>query len=278
MKRLFSLGFIVLICLSAVSQLSTLPPDRIYGRLFTDVQLQPAFPDSKTFVDCTPKRNPDEIISSYRSLRKDSVSKKEMVKFIVENFTVPFDSPSGTQTEPSESLENHINRLWKVLKHEPDKSIPGSSLLPLPYPYIVPGGRFREIYYWDSYFTMLGLAQSGEWEMIENMIRNFSFLIQTYGHIPNGNRTYYLSRSQPPFFSMVIQLLAEKKGNTVYREYLNSLQKEYDYWMDKTAPTRHVVIMPNGAVLNRYYDQDSIPRQESYREDYLLVQKESREA
>ncbi len=266
-----------MLSLSAISQLSTLPPDKIYGRLFTDVQLQPVFPDSKTFVDCTSKRNPDEIINSYRLLRKDSVSKKALVKFVFENFLVPFDSPTDYQTDTSETLENHINRLWKVLKHEPDKTISRSSLLPLPNPYIVPGGRFREIYYWDSYFTMLGLAQSGEWEMIENMIRNFSFLIQRYGHIPNGNRSYYLSRSQPPFFSLMIQLLADKKGNAVYREYLNSLQKEYDYWMDKTAPTKHLVIMPNSSILNRYYDQDSIPRQESYREDYLLALKESRE-
>jgi neutral trehalase len=90
----------------------------------------------------------------------------------------------------------------------------GSSLLPLPYPYIVPGGRFREIYYWDSYFTMLGLKESGEVGMIENMVKNFAYLIQTYGHIPNGNRTYYLGRSQPPFFTAMVNLLAEIKGDS----------------------------------------------------------------
>jgi alpha,alpha-trehalase len=75
----------------------------------------------------------------------------------------------------------------------------GGSLIPLPYPYIVPGGRFQEIYYWDSYFTMLGLSVSGRFDLIENMVDNFSFLIKTLGHIPNGNRSYYISRSQPPF-------------------------------------------------------------------------------
>jgi alpha,alpha-trehalase len=83
----------------------------------------------------------------------------------------------------------HIKNLWGALRREPDKKIEGSSLLPLPHPYIVPGGRFREIYYWDSYFTMLGLKESGETEMIENMIKNFAYLIETYGHIPNGNRS-----------------------------------------------------------------------------------------
>ena len=101
----------------------------------------------------------------------------------------------------------------------------GSSLLALPFPYIVPGGRFGEIYYWDSYFTMLGLKESGEIEMIENMIKNFDSLIDRYGFIPNGNRSYYLSRSQPPFFSLMVELLAEVKGNGVYQECLPALEK-----------------------------------------------------
>ena len=87
----------------------------------------------------------------------------------------------------------------------------GSSLLPLPYPYIVPGGRFNEIYYWDSYFTQLGLQQSGRVDMIENMIKNFAHLIETVGYIPNGNRSYFIGRSQPPFFSLMVRLLAQEK-------------------------------------------------------------------
>ncbi|MEO3957351.1 trehalase family glycosidase, partial [Chromobacterium piscinae] len=63
-------------------------------------------------------------------------------------------------------------------------------------PYVVPGGRFGETYYWDSYFTMLGLAESGRDDLLRHMADNFAWLIDNYGHIPNGNRTYYLSRSQ----------------------------------------------------------------------------------
>ena len=102
---------------------------------------------------------------------------------------------------------------------------------------------------------------------MENMLNNFSYLINTYGHIPNGNRSYYLSRSQPPFFSMMIDLLSTIKGEDVYKTYLPALQKEYNYWMDKTAKTKHAVKMPDGSILNRYYDRDDIPRQESYKED-----------
>ena len=77
-----------------------------------------------------------------------------------------------------------------------------NSLIPLPYPYIVPGGRFREIYYWDSYFTMLGLQVSKRVDLIQNMVNNFAYLIDHFGYIPNGNRTYYLGKITTSFFCM----------------------------------------------------------------------------
>ena len=104
----------------------------------------------------------------------------------------------------------------------PTEPTPRSSLLPLPYPYVVPGGRFNEIYYWDSYFTMLGLEESGRRNMALNMVRNFGGLIMRYGHIPNGNRTYYLSRSQPPLFAGMVELLADEADDpgAIYAEFL----------------------------------------------------------
>ncbi|MCP2937532.1 alpha,alpha-trehalase, partial [Salmonella enterica subsp. enterica serovar Typhimurium] len=71
-----------------------------------------------------------------------------------------------------------------------------------------------------------------EVEMIENMVKNFAYLIETYGHIPNGNRSYYLSRSQPPFFALMVELLADIKGDSVYASFLPALEKEYNFWMD----------------------------------------------
>ena len=248
-------------------------PDIIYGQLFKDVQLQRIFPDGKTFVDCTPKRNPKEIVTDYLKLKNDSLVKYSLEGFVKANFELPINPTTTYQSNANDAIATHIKSLWQVLKRNPDKALEGSSLLPLPNAYIVPGGRFREIYYWDSYFTMLGLQESNEYEMIENMINNFAFLIDTYGHIPNGNRSYYLSRSQPPFFSLMVNLLAEKKGDIVYKKYLSSLQKEYDYWMDKTAKTKHVVTMPDGSILNRYYDADNAPRQESYKEDFEVATK-----
>jgi alpha,alpha-trehalase len=189
------------------------------------------------------------------------------LRFVEENFKVPVSPTSQYKSDTAASVKTHIQQLWSVLRRNPDKPVEGSSLLPLPYSYIVPGGRFREIYYWDSYFTMLGLQESGEYAIMENMINNFAYMLNKYGHIPNGNRTYYLSRSQPPFFSMMLDLLAETKGNSVYALYQNALLKEHDYYMDKTARTKHVVTMPDGSILNRYWDQGTRPRQESFVQD-----------
>ncbi|WP_134614128.1 alpha,alpha-trehalase TreA, partial [Pseudomonas aeruginosa] len=140
-------------------------------------------------------------------------------------------------------------------------------------PYVVPGGRFREVYYWDSYFTMLGLAESGQHQRVRDMLDNFAYLIDTYGHIPNGNRSYYLSRSQPPFFAYMVDLQARREGDAAYRRYLPQLQKEYAYWMEGSAGLRpnearlHVVKLADGSLLNRYWDNRDTPRQESFLED-----------
>ncbi len=241
--------------------------------LFVDVQLQSIFSDQKKFVDCIPKLHPDAILDKYNKQKgKENFNLKE---FIAENF--------DTSTIDTAQIIDHINQLWKYLKRKPDATIPNSTLIPLPYPYIVPGGRFREIYYWDSYFTMLGLEVSGEVELIENMINNFTYLIDNYNHIPNGNRTYYLSRSQPPFFSLMVDLLSEIKGDSIYEKYLPQLEKEYEFWMkgkeelsQKYSSNRRLVKMEKDEYLNRYWDELAEPRPESYKYDFEIFQESGR--
>ena len=239
-------------------------PDELYGDLFKDVQIRKIFSDNKTFVDCIPKRKPDEIVSDYNKIRTEHLYNEQIKEFVEANFEIPLLSIPGYETDFKDNVIEHIEELWEVLKRKADTPVEGSSLIALPYPYIVPGGRFEEIYYWDTYFTMLGLAKSHKWDVIENMIENFAYLINEFGFIPNGNRTYFLSRSQPPYFSSMIELLASHKGNHIYVKYLNVLQKEYNYWMDESLTTKHVVNMPDGNVLNRYYDQKDTPRPEAY--------------
>jgi alpha,alpha-trehalase len=259
----------------------TTPPDKVYGKLFVDVQMNQVFPDGKTFVDCVPKRKPADIVADYEAQKASAGF--DLKKFVLDNFDLPVNPAEAYKSNMSEDVVTHIKNLWAVLKRTPDKVVEGSSLLPLPNPYIVPGGRFREVYYWDSYFTMLGLKESGEIAMIDNIVRNFAFLIDNYGHIPNGNRTYYLGRSQPPFFSVMVELLASVKGDSVYQEFLPAMEKEYAFWMDgadKLKPGqayRRVVRLRDGDILNRYWDDAVVPRQESWREDVTTAQRSGRD-
>ncbi len=257
-------------CLCAQSQ-ETRTPDKIYGKLFEDVQLNAVFHDSKTFVDCIPKSSPEEILERYFHQKIDPSNKVSMRAFLEENFFIPGDTIISFAS--SKNIVQHINFLWTILKRDKDPLQEGSSLLPLPHSYIVPGGRFREVYYWDSYFTMLGLKESGEVETIENMINNFSWLIQKFGHIPNGNRTYYLTRSQPPFFSLMVDLLAEiSNKDSVRNKYSEALKSEWEYWNSKNKAV-DFKDPDTGEFLRyyRYWDEDSIPRQESYLEDVETV-------
>jgi alpha,alpha-trehalase len=242
--------------------------------LFDDVQMQQAFPDGKTFVDCIPKFSLEEINEKYIQQKNDHGF--NLKEFLTTHFDLPVIFSTPYIADKEKPVEQHIEELWAVLSRQPDKE--SGSLIPLPYSYIVPGGRFGEIYYWDSYFTMLGLQASGRIDMIENMVNNFSHLIDTIGYIPNGNRTYYVGRSQPPFFSLMVKLLSEEKGEAILVKYLPQLEKEYKFWMtgsqllsEENKYQNRVVQMPDGEIMNRYWDANDTARPESYREDVELA-------
>lgn len=245
-------------------------PDILLGPLFNDVQSAKLFPDQKTFADAVPKSDPLMILADYRM--QHTQSSFDLRHFVEMNFILPAE---GEKYVPpaGQSLREHIDDLWPVLTRTTDKaSNKWDSLLPLPKPYVVPGGRFREVYYWDSYFTMLGLAESGHWDKISDMVDNFAYEIDTFGHIPNGNRSYYLSRSQPPFFSLMVELLATHDKDAL-KKYRPQMEKEYTYWMEGVESlqpgqaNQRVVKLDDGSVLNRYWDDRDTPRPESWLDD-----------
>ena len=245
-------------------------PQEQFGELFKAVQLKAIFPDSKTFPDCIPVLAPELIMEAYHN-EKDNPD-FDLMAFVLQNFKLPAAPAANFTSDTDLPVTEHINKLWPLLTRQAINDF--SSRIHLPNPYIVPGGRFREIYYWDSYFILLGLQECGEHQLIEEMVDNFTFLIYSVGHIPNGNRSYYTTRSQPPFYALMLKLLSEIKGESVWRTYGPALKKEYDYWMDgaenlseEEPAYRHVVRMPDGSVLNRYWDDCPDPRPESYIED-----------
>jgi alpha,alpha-trehalase len=250
-----------------------LPPDQLFGPLFHDVQMQHVFDDSITFADCYPKRAPEEILSLYEIEKHEKDFR--LKTFVDTYFTIPEQIKTDHTNDRSLPTADHLHQIWPLLIRKAESNC---SLLPVPQPYIVPGGRFRGLYYWDSYFTMLGLRVSGEHELIRQMVDNFAHLIDAYGHIPNANRSYYLARSQPPFFALMVRLLSEMDGPQVLQRYLPHMQKEYNYWMDgyfrlndHESAFRRVIRLPDGSILNRYWDDLPAPRPESYREDVELA-------
>lgn len=249
-------------------------PDELFGDLFRDVQERRVYTDGKTFVDLVPKARIRLIQEEYRHLKDDpNFDLSEFVHLHFYDLSTTVHKKEPFQPHVHDSIDTHIRRLWHYLEYR--NRLDRGSLMALPYPYIVPGGRFSEQFYWDSYFIMLGLAADNEWAAVEHMVKNCAFMLRKYGHIPSANRTYFLSRSQPPVFCLMVRLLAEHKGKRVLREYLPYLQIEYRFWMrgrSRLAAQPHhafyrLVQMKDGAFLNRYYDSRPTPRPESLRED-----------
>ncbi len=165
-----------------------------------------------------------------------------------------------------EFLPRPITHLGQILPQR----LPEPGLLYLPNPYVVPGGRFNEMYGWDSYFIARGLIEDGELNLARGMVENFFFEIENYGAVLNANRTYYLTRSQPPFLSsMVIAIHHANVGSHqddsawLARAYRYT-QRDYKLWM--TAPH-----LDPATGLSRYYGFGSGPVQEiGDHSDYYL--------
>ena len=255
-------------------------PAEAYPEIFDAIQRNRTFKDSKTFADAIPKKNREVILKAFTKLT-DKTNQTDLFKFADKYFDLPIVEGKDFETQATR-INDHIESLWPILTKKSEQS--GGSLIKLPNPYVVPGGRFQELYYWGSYFTMLGLQTSGQFKTIEGMVDNFAYLINTFGFIPNGSRTYYLSRSQPPFFSAMVKLLAEEKGDEVYSKYLEQMRTEYFFWMDGISKEmfpkngyRRIVRMYDNTLLNRYFDDVIEPRAEAYAEDIELKESSGRD-
>jgi len=250
------------------------PPSVLFGDLFEEVALAGLFADSKQWADAVPKDEPAAILARYAD--EAPASREDLRAFVEREFVLDPPAPAARPPTPGLPLRRHIAALWPLLTRHTPQAEPFSSRLPLPNPYVVPGGRFREIYYWDSWFTMLGFGRQ-QALLQRGMVDNFAWLIEQHGHIPNGSRTYYLSRSQPPFFYEMVALLEPRNPRAAWASYLEALRAEHAFWMAGAdaaapgAPVRRVVVMPDGSRLNRYWDDRAAPRDESWREDVAVA-------
>ncbi len=226
--------------------------------LFVQVQESGIFSDQKKMADAIPNIPAQEIMLKYdQEKNQETFNLKD---FVYAHFSFA-EFPEFNSPDRRLDIQEHIKKLWKHLTVSNTED--SGTLIGLPKPYIVPGGRFSEFFYWDSYFVMLGLEAHHETELMKNIVENAAFLIENYGKIPNGNRTYFLSRSQPPYFFLMLELLAETTGEfDVLLRYLPVVEKEYQYWMNPEEGK--LLQLQDGTFLNRYYDPKNAPREESY--------------
>ncbi|XP_067002747.2 trehalase [Anabrus simplex] len=271
-------------------------PIYCYGELLYTVQVKPNPPfydDSKKFVDMRMKYSPNEVLQNFEDLKAregGDIPQEELLKFVNDNFedgneleaAVPGDwkeSPAVLNRIADPDLRQwakELNALWKNLTRRVNDDVKQNadrySLLYVPNNFIVPGGRFRELYYWDTYWIVRGLLLSEMTSTVKGIIGNFVYMLENYGIIPNGGRVYYLQRSQPPTLTpMVANYYVATKDVEYVRSIIGTLDKEFQFWMDN----RTVEVQKDGKTytLARYFSPSEGPRPESYREDYEIAHK-----
>ncbi|XP_008202561.1 trehalase isoform X3 [Nasonia vitripennis] len=264
-----------------------------HGELLHTIQMASIYTDSKTFVDMKMRQPTEATLGLFREFMNRTAgapTRSQIEKFVNETFEpagsefTDFD-PKDWVAQPKflrkvldpelRKFGQDLNHIWKLLgrKMKDDVRLNSElySIIYVENPVIVPGGRFREFYYWDSYWIVKGLLHSEMHATVRGMLSNFVSIVDRYGFIPNGGRIYYTMRSQPPMLlPMVHEYLKHSNDYQWLEENLWLLEKEFDFWMTK----RTVEVERDGVsyTLARYYEESSGPRPESYREDYLTSQ------
>ncbi|KAF7189127.1 Trehalase [Pseudocercospora fuligena] len=266
-----------------------------HGEILKQIQLAGAFEDSKTYVDLPTIRPLNEVLDAFENLTKPLSNNTELQQFLSTYFGQAGSElreldPDSFQTDPT-FLENVNDTnvrsfISQVIDIWPDltRSYVGggncsecvSSFIPLNRTFVVAGGRFREPYYWDSYWILQGLLRTrGSFtEIARNIIENFLDLIDEFGFVPNGARQYYLNRSQPPVLTEMVKAYVEYTNDTsILERAIPVLEKEYAFWT--TNRTVDVEVNGNSYRLNHYAVENNQPRPESYVEDYYTATNES---
>ncbi|KAM6988666.1 trehalase isoform 1-T2 [Tautogolabrus adspersus] len=262
------------------------------GPILHQVQEAKLFDDDKYFVDMKLRETPDVVLSAFQNLSQESpnIPAAKLQEFLRTYFEKPgteFESwtPSDWHDNPKflggiadqqlRTWAEEIHQLWKSLGRKIHSSVKDHpelySQIYTPHSVVVPGGRFRELYYWDSYWVINGLLLSEMTHTAYGMIQNFLYLVNRYGFVPNGGRIYYERRSQPPFLTLMVESYYQAtKDKEFLRAALPTLEREYQFWMQN----RSVAVIVNGSEhkLNRYYVQVGLPRPESYTDDLELAQ------
>uniref|UniRef100_A0A183CKD0 Trehalase n=1 Tax=Globodera pallida TaxID=36090 RepID=A0A183CKD0_GLOPA len=280
-----------------------LAPIYCYGKILEAVNYHGVLwnGDAKHFADRPLKFDAKKVVGDFKSMFKvtdwakfnvSTLSKgdvERLNKFVRDNF----GKADGVllQHDPEDWVENppmferikdakfkdwakQLNHLWKQLGRKMPKNLKDSQMHSLIYvsnPFVVPGGRFREFYYWDSYWIVRGLLASGMTKSVKSMCMNFAELVNRFGFVPNGGRIYYSKRSQPPFLTSMVYDYYGATGDTEFlRQMLPVLVKELNFWLTN----RNVTVPMNNnrhAQFYQYRANSNVPRSESFCKDVDLV-------
>ncbi|KAG0175338.1 hypothetical protein DFQ28_003600 [Apophysomyces sp. BC1034] len=256
------------------------------GPLLKTVQMARLFHDSKTFVDMPTSKPVDQVLASFKEIGGEKATKDALKQFVDQNFlqagsemvqlTFPVQSPEWMEKIDDLTYRgwmSSLNDAWANLTFSYDTSRLcdgcATSTLPVKRRFVVPGGRFREFYYWDSYFVLRGLLLSDLHDLAKDVVHNLLDFVETYGFMPNGARIYFLNRSQPPFLSEMVKIYYETTGDrSTLDRALPILDKEYRFWLANTTVTIKDPHSRRKYKLNRYNVETDAPRPESYIEDY----------
>ncbi|EJF56038.1 glycoside hydrolase family 37 protein [Dichomitus squalens LYAD-421 SS1] len=274
-------------------------PSEIFcaGELLQTVNLAAAYSDPKTFVDKPTSKSSHDVLAAFDAIGNTTATEGDIVTFLDTNFrgegleleAVALsnfnDNPAflNNVSDPlvrafSQTVHGYWTSLIRntnqtALCQEGTESGPcESTLIALNHTFVVPGGRFREQYYWDSYWIVQGLIKSELFDTVKDTLENFMDEIQNFGFIPNGGRIYYLDRSQPPLFiHMLSDYVAATNDTSVLDRALPLAEKELAWWATQRTVNVTSPFTNKTYALAHYAVNNTAPRPESYLTDYLTA-------
>ncbi|CAD5225903.1 unnamed protein product [Bursaphelenchus okinawaensis] len=264
------------------------------GPLLEAVNHLRIYNDSKDYVDSVLKQAPAIIIAEFQKRFGDEpdvsqIDRSDLQKFIDEFFSPPESELDNCEPEdwterPTNILKIqdanlrdwalNLNGLWKTLCRRVKTTVFADkerhSLIPVNQPFIVPGGRFREFYYWDTYWIIKGLLVSGMQTSSRYMLKNMLQMVEQFGFVPNGGRAYYTRRSHPPTLIPAVYEYYQASGD---RSFVNSslslLEKEFNFWAEQRSKAFQI----DGDTVRAYFYESptNVPRPESFLADYEVA-------
>ncbi|KAF9265183.1 trehalase [Marasmius fiardii PR-910] len=262
------------------------------GRLLQEVNLANLYVDPKTFVDKPTVGTERQVLDALNALGQNPTV-GQYQNFVNTNFKgegLELEAVvlSDFETDPPflnnvtdpvvKAFSKTVHGFWNDLIRTTNRSTLcdgttcESTLIPLNHTFVVPGGRFREQYYWDSFWIVEGLLESRLFSIVNDTLQNFMDELDTIGFIPNGGRKYYLDRSQPPLFTqMLSRYVTVTNDRNILTRALPLAEKEFQWWQTNRTLNVTSPFTNRSHAMTRYAVVNSAPRPESYLTDYLTV-------